>query len=146
MFFPSSIQCQQLPLCAQVLNTQCPLPAGSMVQLLCQTRRGHLDLPLDASLGCKTVVWSCLVLQTENEHLHGVRRKLVLLRGKCALSPCLSPGLTGALLPCRARASGVEKHTNGFKWTFQDIAGMKTVFEWILQVRGHSLRERLCKM
>lgn len=57
MLFPPSIQCQQLPLCAQVLNTQCPLPAGSVVQLLCQRKRGHLHLPLGASLGCRTMVW-----------------------------------------------------------------------------------------
>lgn len=86
-----------------------------------------------------------LLGSTEYEQLHGVRRELVLLGGERAMSPCLSPGLTGALLPCRARASGMEKRTNGFKWTFQDIAGLKRVFEWILEVRGHSLRERLCK-
>lgn len=32
----------------------------------------------------------------------------------------------------------MEKHTNGFKWTFQNIAGMKMVFEWILEVRSDS--------
>lgn len=144
MFFSPSIQSQQLPFCAEVLNTWCPLPAGSEIQLLCQTMGGHMDLPLDASLGCKTMVWNCLVWQTENEQLHGVRRKLVLLGVECTLSPGQSPRLTGVLLPCRARASGVEKHTNGFKWTFQDSAGMKRVFEWILEVRGHSLRERDC--
>ena len=144
-FFPPRIQSQQLPLCAEVLNTQCPLPAGTMVQLLHPTRRGHLDLPLDASRGCKTMLWSCLVQQTEYEQLHGVRRKLVLLGGEWALSSYLSPGLAGVLLPCRARASGMEKHTDSVKWTFQYISGMKRVFEWILEVRGHSLRGRLVK-
>lgn len=111
MFFPPSIQPQQLPVCAEVLNTQCPLPAGSVAQLLCHTRRGHLDLPLDASLGCKTMAWSCLVLQTENEHLHGVRRELVLVGGECALSPCLSPGVTGALLQSKSFRRG-----EAYKW------------------------------
>lgn len=58
---------------------------------------------------------------------------------------CSVPALA-ALLPWRARASGMEKLTDGFQWTLQDIAGMKRVFEWVLEVRGHSLRERLCKM
>lgn len=141
-FSPSS--CHSVQKCWT--HSECPLPAGAVVQLLHQTRRGHLDLPLDASRGCKTMVWSCLVQLTKYEQLHGVRRKLVLLGGECALSSYLSPGLAGALLPCRARASGMEKHTDSFRWTFQDIAGMKRVFEWILEVKGHSLRDRLCKM
>lgn len=65
-------------------------------------------------------------------------------RRMCSV-PLSVPALT-ALLPWRARASGMEKLTSGFQWTLQDIAGMKRVFEWVLEVRGHSLRERLCKM
>lgn len=123
------------------------LPAGLGVQLLGQTRRGHFCLPLDASLGCKTMVLICLVQQTEYEQRHRVRRKLLLLQGRgYVLSVCLSPGLTSPLLPFRAGNSSMGKYTNGLKWNFEDIVGMKRVFEWILEVRDHSLRGRLCNM
>lgn len=70
------------------------LPAAFELQILCQTRRGHLHLPLDASLGCKSMVCVCLVQQTEFEQRHRVSRKLGLFRGReCVLSDCLSPGL-----------------------------------------------------
>lgn len=121
------------------------LPAGSVVQLLCQTGRGHLYLPLDASLGCKTMLgstnWVWAAPQSKQEAC------LVAGKRMCrVLSVCLPPGLTGPLLPSSAGKSSMDKYTNGFRWTFEDIVGMKRVFKWILEVRDHSLRGRLCKM
>lgn len=70
------------------------LPTVFVVQTLCQTRRGHLYLPLDASLGCETMICICLVQQTEYEQLQRVSRKFGLFQGReCVLSACLSPGL-----------------------------------------------------
>lgn len=84
------------------------LPAGLVVQLLCQTRRGRFYLPLDASLRYKTMVCICLVQQAEYEQLRRVSRKLVLLQGReCVLSVCLSSGLTGPLLPFSAGNSSM---------------------------------------
>lgn len=135
-FFSTKHLVQQLSLCAEALNTHCPSPAGSVAQLPCQPRTGHLDLPLDASLGCKTML--SMSSSTGEEEACPAGRRM------CSV-PLSVPALT-ALLPWRARASGMEKLTSGFQWTLQDIAGMKRVFEWVLEVRGHSLRERLCKM
>lgn len=143
MVFPPSIQAHQLPLFAEVLNTYCtftcwvsgsaalPNKEGALVfATRCQSRVQDQGLDLLRSTNCRWAAW-----QSKEEACLVAGRRL-----------CLSPGLTGPLLPFSAGNSSVGEYTNGFKWTSEDIAGMKRVFEWILEVRDHSPRGRLCKM
>lgn len=147
MFFPWSIQSHQLPLFAEVLKAYCTSTCWVSGSAALPNRERALVFATRCQSRCKTMVRICLVQQTEYEQLHRVSRKLVLLQGReCVLSVCLPPGLTGPLLPSSAVRSSMDKYTNGFRWTFEDIVGMKRVFEWILEIRDHSLRGRLCKM